>query len=90
VNAASAQYRGLRSVIERITLEGKSSSEVGNWIQEWKKLRADGWDVEVLVEERQSRGRRTVVALVGMAYKPGAERSARGQFSRPAPGKTAG
>lgn len=80
MNAAALEWNGVQSVIERRVLAGHSSSENAQWIQEWKKLRAEGWDVQVLTETVQTRGRRNVVALVGIGCK---KRGAHGGHQRP-------
>lgn len=55
----------MQTAIERLELAGLSAADVGRWLDRWKALRAEGWAVTVLAEQRPARA--GVDALVGLA-----------------------
>lgn len=35
-------------VIERVSTRGRGANDFARWLAQWKRLRAEGWDVTVL------------------------------------------
>jgi hypothetical protein len=64
----------MRTMIERLELAGRSSSDVGRWIDGWRDLHRHGWEVTVLTVEQPPTGRRKLrvtTHLIGLASHPG-------------------
>lgn len=59
-------------MIDEWFIERTAPDAILTRLDEWKALRADGWNVHVLVEERRTRGGgRQSTGLVAMGYRGG-------------------